>query len=128
MRIASLLATIALCVAIPTAAFADQYAWNDHDVAMKGAAMLAKGRRFIQYCEPCKGGHREPAVEITTKTVVRKASTRYAKDTYYEVVVNGEAVDLAYIFVELEPGSNKFANVAVALGLEPRGVSGQLTE
>jgi len=125
MRPASLLATIALAIAIPTAAFADQYAWNDRDVAIKGAAVLAQGRRVIHYCEPCKGGHRDKPVTIATETKVRRAKST---DPYYEVVVDGEAVDLAYVFVEVIPGSNTFDNVATVLGLKPHQVSPQLTE
>jgi len=128
MRPATLLATIALAIAIPVTAFADQYAWNDRAVAIKGAAILKKGLRIIEYCEPCKGGHRNKPVKISTKTTVRRAHTRYTAANFYEVVVNGEAVDLAYIFVEITPGSNTFANAATLLGLKPHLVSAQLTE
>jgi len=125
MRPAKLLATIALIIAIPAAALADQYQWNDREVAMKGAAILKKGLRVINYCEPCKGGHRDKPVTIATDTAVRRAKST---DPYFEVVVDGHAVDLAYIFVEIVPGSNTFDNVATVLGLKPSKVSAQLTE
>lgn len=125
MRPATLLVAIALCVAVPGAALADQYAWNDRKVALDGAKILRKGRRVIHYCEPCKGGNRQGPFEIRTITKVRKAKPGTA---YYEVVVDGKAVDLAYVFVEVAAGSNTFDNVAVALGLPAHGVSARLTE
>jgi hypothetical protein len=124
MRPASLLVALALLFA-PLAALADQYQWNDRDVAIKGAKILKKGRRVIHYCEPCKGGQREKPVAISTTTRVRKVK---ASQPYYEVVVDGRAVDLAYVFVEVAEGSNTFDNVAVALGLDAHGVSARLTE
>lgn len=125
MRPATVLATIALAIAIPVTALADQYAWNDRDVAVKGAAVLKQGLRVIHYCEPCKGGHRDKPVTIATKTKVRRA---HSTEPYYEVVVDGQAVDLAYVFVERTPGSNTFDNVATVLGLGTYKVSAQLTE
>ena len=124
MRPATLLVSLALLVALPAAAFADQYAWNDRQVAIDGARILAKGRRVIHYCEPCKGDRREAPVTIT-KVIVRKA---HATKPYYEVVVDGRAVDLAYVFVEVAAGSKTFDNVAVSLGLQVHGVSARLTE
>jgi hypothetical protein len=128
MRTAILLSAIAaaaaLVIAVPTA-HADQFQWNDMATAKKGAAVLQKGRRVIHFCEPCKGGHREAPVEIRSTTKVRRAKS---STTYWEVIVDGKAVDLAYVFVEVAEGSNTFDNVALAIGAPASGVSARLTE
>jgi hypothetical protein len=116
---------LVLVATLSTAARADQCAWVDEATAKAGAAVLTAGRRLIDYCEPCKGRNKKAPVAIKADATVRPAGK---SGDYFEVVVDGKGVDLAYVFVEIDPKSKRFDNVAAKAGCPTRGVSESIDE
>ncbi|MDR0736069.1 MAG: hypothetical protein LBF51_04425 [Zoogloeaceae bacterium] len=101
-----LLAAILIC----RPAFADQAMCLDEDTAESAATLLRAHGSYLDYCEPCGA---KPEVIPVQDVIV-------GQDCDYEVYVNGESIDLAYVFVK-EDGI--WVNVAKELGLEVEGVS-----
>jgi hypothetical protein len=83
---------------------ADQAAWITKKEANTGASYVKEGDRIISYCEPC--GDKESifieVVEVSVKAV--------GVERYHQLMVNGEGVDLAYIYVDR---NNKWENLAM---------------
>ena len=111
LRVATLLAI--LCLLFATAAFADQAAWIAKDAAQEAAAIIKKQAVVIEYCEPCGNAKRK---EIPVKTV----EVKKADDTYWEVLLNDEEIDLAYIYIK---DGNLWVNLAMQIGLPVEDVS-----
>lgn len=103
---------------------ADQCAWIAPDVARRAAAELRPGRRVVHFCQPCFGARRGPPVAIRAQAVARKVRERRGATPYFQVILDGKPIDLAYVFVERARG--RFANLAVVAGCETRGVSARL--
>lgn len=97
---------------------ADQCAWNDEAHAAKAEAILAKHPKVIAYCEPC--GDKAPGEPV----IAREVSVATPQDAYREVSINGQAVDLAYTFVQVS--STKYKNLAKMVGCPASGVSSSL--
>ena len=106
-----------LLVSLQTAR-ADQCAWNDAAHAEKAEAILAKHPKVIQYCEPC--GDKAPG----DPAVARDVTVTTPQGDYKEVSINGQAVDLAYTFVQVS--GTKYKNLAKMVGCPASGVSSSL--
>jgi hypothetical protein len=101
-----------------TAAQADQCAWIPKATAEAAVKYLQPQAEWASYCEPC--GDSKP----TYGKVVEGAQIRTTSaPDLWEVVVDGKAVDLAYVFVLRRPSDNKLGNLAFLTGCPTSGVS-----
>lgn len=84
---------------------ADQAAYITQAQAQKAAAFLKDKKQIRHYCNPCsdKGDRIE---DITTVEAVAVPDT----DGYWEVLVNGKGIDLAYVYFRDKNG--KWKNLA----------------
>jgi hypothetical protein len=130
MRIERLLC-IALLSATPSAALADQFAYVTVQQAV-AALVVLDGQSLVQsYCAPCGDATATP-VEVHDIGIERVwhrdggASVYFDAEgrSYWEVVVNGEGIDLAYVYVRDDAGA--WENLATRLGLAPVDVPRQL--
>ena len=97
---------------------ADQCAWVDKAVADAAAKYLTPKTDWAQLCEPC--GEKQPVYrKVQSAAVVRATSS----GGYYEVVIDGEAVDLAYVFTVRSAEDKKLGNLAALVGCPTTGVS-----
>jgi hypothetical protein len=96
-------------VALAGVALADQQAYVSQEEAQRGVELLSGVNEIMHFCAPC--GDEEPTPEIVEALDV--SATGY--ENYYEVKVNGEGIDLAYVYFLLE---GAWTNVAMHLGLE----------
>lgn len=95
-------------VALPATALADQCAWIDKDQAREAVHFAEKGLQFVDLCEPC--GDQLAKVSVST---IQKSEVKQTSDgVHEEIVINGEAKDIAYVFIESVPGSGEFENLA----------------
>ncbi len=100
---------------LPTILLADIAAWVSKADAEKSAAFLKDKKEIRNFCAPCDD---KTAPTETVKDV--KAAPVKGETDYWEVSVNGESKDLAYIYYKTEDG--KWRNVAVAVGFTIEGV------
>jgi hypothetical protein len=86
-------------------ALADQAAYITKEQAQKAAAFLKNKKQIRHYCAPCddKGDKVE---DISTVEAVAVESSK----PYWEVKVNGEGIDLAYVYFQDKKG--KWKNLA----------------
>ncbi|HQU91594.1 MAG TPA: hypothetical protein PLK77_04815 [Pyrinomonadaceae bacterium] len=99
----TLLAIILTLFAIT--ALADQAAYITKEQAEKAAAFLKDKKQIRHYCAPCddKGDKVE---DISAVEAVAVADSK----PYWEVKVNGEGIDLAYVYFQDKKG--KWKNLA----------------
>jgi hypothetical protein len=109
MRIKALLVLTVLAI-FAVAAYADQAAYITQAQAEKAAAFLTGKMQIRHYCAPCddKGDRVEDI-----KTVVA-APVGY--QDFWEVKVNGDGIDLAYVYFQTEDG--KWKNLAKELDIK----------
>lgn len=95
-------------------AFADQAAYITKDQAERAVALLKDKGQIKNHCAPCDDK------SITTQDIetIEAAPTGY--EDYWEVKVNGEGIDLAYVYF-LEK-NDKWKNVAMKLKIDVDGV------
>ncbi|HOP28159.1 MAG TPA: hypothetical protein PKZ64_01215 [Spirochaetota bacterium] len=77
--------------------YADQAAWITKDQAERGAALIRSSGKIRHFCAPC--GDNFFRSENVHTVRAEKAAGSTPGDRYYEVLVNGNGVDLAYIYV-----------------------------
>ena len=92
---------------------ADQFSYISRDDADRARDFLRPGMTVLDYCRPCGD---TSFTKILVKSVILR-HTGYA--LYYQVIVNGKGIDLAYFYVYHE---GRWVNLAWALGLEADGV------
>lgn len=113
-------AIVFVCVAsaalVPAQALADQCEWVSAREAARAEEILAKHPTIVRLCEPC--GQTVPDVPRQA-TSVDVHATRTAG--YHEVRVDGEAIDLAYTYVQTSPA--RFENLALLAGCPADGIS-----
>jgi hypothetical protein len=118
---------VALLALSPAIASADQFAYLDIHQAMAGMDALDHATREVQaFCAPC-GDAAATAIEVRDLGIARvwddRGSARpYADDdgrTFWEIEVNGEGIDLAYVYVRTPAG---WENLALKLGLDATDV------
>jgi hypothetical protein len=87
---------------------ADQAAYITKEQAQKAAAFLKDKKQIRHYCAPCddKGDKVE---DISTVEAVAVESSK----PYWEVLVNGKGIDLAYVYFQDKKG--KWKNLAKEL-------------
>ena len=83
-------------------AFADQAAYITQAQAQKAAAFLKDKKQIRHYCNPCddKGDRVE---DISTVDAVAVEGSK----PYWEVLVNGKGIDLAYVYFQDKDGEWK---------------------
>ena len=100
---------------LPNLARADQCALNSATTAEAAAKLVPPGSRVLEFCEPCR--ERAPGTPYIVKTVAVRGG---------ELLVNGSAVDLAYLFVETS--KTEYKNVGVATGCGASRVSAYIRD
>ncbi len=88
------------------AAVADQCAIVSGREAEAAHARLRVGDTILLFCEPC--GQKEPWPRTIETVAVEPSPT-----SGFKLRINGEAVDIAYVYVPQEPG--RFANLGMAV-------------
>lgn len=113
MRTKAVLLSISLAI-FAIAAYADQAAYITKAQAEKAAAFLRDKKQIRHYCAPCddKGDRVEDIQSVEV------APAGYQQ--FWEVKVNGEGVDLAYVYFQTEKG--KWKNLAKELGIKVKDV------
>lgn len=114
------IAVFILILTFTLTAFADQAAYITKSEATRAVALLKGKTQIKHHCALCDDK------SITTEEIetVEAAATGY-EDTW-EVKVNGEGIDLAYVYY-LEK-DNKWKNVAMELKIKVEGVPKYLPE
>jgi hypothetical protein len=116
MKLALLLASAAMLSARP--ARADQCEWlDDATIARRAARELARNPEYVAFCEPC--GDAAPGVPRWAGKVSVEAV-----DDHTEVVLDGDTIDLAYIY--LRTSDRQYRNLAMLAGCPATGVSPRL--
>ena len=123
----------ALLAMSPLVASADQFAYLDLSQAVAALDMRDHAPRQLQaFCAPC-GDARATAIEVRDLGIARVWDDRgsahpYADGdgrTFWEIEINGEGIDLAYVYVRTPAG---WRNLALELGLDATGVPKALSE
>lgn len=118
---------IALLALLPAVASADQFAYLDIRQAVAALDALDHAPRTVQaFCAPC-GDTRATPVAVHDVGIARvwddRGSARPYADgegrTYWEIELDGEGIDLAYVYLQTPAG---WENLALMLGLEATGV------
>lgn len=118
---------IALLALLPAVASADQFAYLDIRQAVAALDALDHAPRTVQaFCAPC-GDARATVVAVHDLGIARvwddRGSARPYADgegrTYWEIELDGEGIDLAYVYLQTPAG---WENLALMLGLEATGV------
>lgn len=109
----------------PLVAVADQCAYVTQQQARAAAAAVPVGRTFVHFCEPC-GDKVFPAkagvlVKGASVNALPANETGLDQD-YWELQLNGEGVDLAYIYVK--QANDSFINLARLAHCPTNGVWG----
>ncbi|MEO7735196.1 MAG: hypothetical protein ABIY55_29850, partial [Kofleriaceae bacterium] len=115
---AAIIAVIA--VAAPAGlARADQCQWlDDPAIATRAQRELARHPDVIAFCEPC--GDLAPGAPDTARSAV----VQPLRDHAVSLVINGDSVDLAYLYVKTS--EHQYRNLAALAGCPTRGVSPSL--
>lgn len=107
-----------LTLLVSTEARADQCAWIPKATADAAAKYLQPGSVWASYCEPC--GDTKPVYKtVSAAPTVRETSSA----GLFEVTVDGQSIDLAYVFVARKQGDTKLGNLAMTVGCPSQGVS-----
>jgi len=101
-----------LTVATVTSVFADQAAYISKAQAEKAAAFLKDKKQIRHYCSPCS----EKGDRVEDIGKVEAAAVKDNSEGWWEVKVNGEGIDLAYIYFRTKNG--KWKNLAKELDIK----------
>lgn len=96
------------------AVFADQAAYITERNAVRASDLLRKQYDLVHFCNPCSDAEQKHEVIQTV------SYNHTGHENYFEVKVNGKAVDLAYIYIQTPDG--RWKNVARHLGIRVRDV------
>lgn len=91
-------------------AFADQAAYITKDQAERAVALLKDKAQIKHYCEPCDDK------SITVQNIETIEAVPAGYEDYWEVKVNGEGIDLAYVYFNEK--KDKWKNVAMQLKID----------
>lgn len=122
MKTVSALLAVLAVLALPTLALADQCAWVGAEEASEASKAAVKGMKYIDYCEPCGDQLGRARAKVIETVEVKDADD----GTHRELFINGEAKDLAYVFVQTGEGSD-YRNLAAIAKCETDGVSKKVT-
>lgn len=109
-------AVLTMLFLLPTILLADVAAWVSKADAEKTAAFLKDKKEIKNYCQSCDD---KTAATEAVKDV--KAAPVKGEAEYWEVIVNNESKDLAYIYYKTAEG--RWRNVAIAVGVSVEGVN-----
>ncbi|HEX8385013.1 MAG TPA: hypothetical protein VF576_02460 [Rubricoccaceae bacterium] len=116
---------LALCLLLAAAVpRPDQAAVVSRSDAKLAVQLLSRRTAVVNLCEPCG------ETGVAPQPFGRASARPWGPDpSLWEVTVDGEPKDLAYLYVPLafEGGTATYVNVALALGLPVSGVSPTLT-
>ncbi len=123
LLVTSLSLAVALSLA-PGNAHADQFEYNTLKDAVAAMQIVNKAKQVKYFCAPCGDNAARTATVDSTGIAlvwdpVGPSSNRpYKADgkQYWELEINGKAVDLAYIYI---PDGAKWRNLAMAIGQTP---------
>jgi hypothetical protein len=118
-KIMTIFLTLVFALTFAFSVFADQAAYISEKDAKRAVKLLKKKKQIKHFCEPCSDTEIE-TVEIETIEAVHTDT-----EDYWEVKINGQGVDLAYIYYEKK--KDKWQNVAMKLKIEVSDVSEYLT-
>ena len=102
-----ILAGVVMTTFLAVAAFADQAIYISQKDAVKAAAFLKTKTKITHFCAPCKDGVREEQ-DIES---VEAGPVDY--EDFWGVKVNGENIDLAYVYFQTKKG--KWKNLAMEM-------------
>lgn len=104
------LKALTLCSALlPSLAFADQAAYIEKGEAEAAVNVLTVNSAIRHYCQPC--GDKD----WTQENIASVEAEHTGHGQYWQVLVNGKEIDLAYVYVETDGG---WRNVAMMLDIE----------
>jgi hypothetical protein len=107
-----------LTVFAATAVLADQAAWVTKEQAEKAATLLKDKKQIRHYCNPCKDKG-DKVEDIDTVDVAK-----IENEDFWEVKINGEGVDLAYVYYLDKKG--RWKNVATEVKIKVSDVPKEL--
>lgn len=81
---------------------ADICAFVDKDIAITAAGIIKKQSKIIHYCQLCDNA--KPVSENVYKVNYKKTDKKY-----YQVLLNGKNIDLAYVYVKNPEGYDNLA-------------------
>ncbi len=87
--------------------FADQAAWIEKSDADKANQTINPGIVLRKFCAPCGDS-------AWTAITVKKVEVKHKGGSNYQVEINGQGIDLAYVYIEK---NNRWVNLAIHLGL-----------
>ncbi len=106
----------AICAATTGVARADQCAWiGDKSIAERAATMLREHPTYVELCEPC--GDKAPG----EPAIAHRVEVQPSPDPGSEVAIDGRAIDLAYIYVQIS--DREYDNLAALAGCMTSDVS-----
>lgn len=91
-------------------AFADQAAYITKDQAERAVALLKDKGQIKNFCAPCDDQ------SITVQNIETIEAVPAGYENYWEVKVNGEGIDLAYVYFNEK--KDKWKNVAMQLKID----------
>lgn len=109
-----ILAGVVMTLFFAVVAFADQAIYISQKDAVKTADFLKTKTKITHFCAPCKDG----VQKVEDITTVEAGPVGY--EDFWGVKVNGENVDLAYVYYLTEKG--KWKNVAMEMDIKVRDV------
>lgn len=113
-------ASLMLGLMLSVAVFADQAAYITKDQAEKTVDFLKDKTQIKHFCAPCDDQSVRPEYIATVEAVPT------GSEDYWEVKINGEGIDLAYIYFQTKSG--KWKNLAKEMNVEVDEVPKYLSE
>jgi len=112
--------TLFVILLLTISAFADQAAYITKAEADKAVRLLKDKTGIKHFCNPCD----DKEIRLETIKTIEAVPTGY--EGTWEVKINGEGIDLAYVYFETKKG--KWKNVAKQLDVKVQGVPKFLPE
>ncbi len=103
-----------LLLILSVTTFADQAAYITKAEADRAVALLKTQKQIKHFCAPCD----DKTIRLEDIQTVVAAPTGYQNT--WEVKVNGEGIDLAYVYFQTK--KSKWKNVAKELDIKVQGV------
>lgn len=107
---------------LTNAALADQCSYVIPNQALATIDLIKPGAYVMDYCEPCRNGQQKIFEVKTISTQMIQAPN------YYQVYINSQPVDLAYLFLQTKSQMADddvaiFTNVSKMVGCNSQNVS-----
>lgn len=105
-----ILLSAALILAFTVGVFADQAAWVTQKQAEAATVLLKEQKQIRHYCAPCDD--KDDRVVDVSEVSFEKVPN----ENYWNVIVNGKSIDLAYVYFKTKDG--RWKNVAMHLSIK----------